>query len=176
MAASPNASVNILIAVTALGALLYILYMYSQNSAAPALEGMTNMPAPGDQMIPSDPAAASWRAVDYPEATNGVPETVPNDCFPKDRLDPEDLLPKDAANDKWAQVNPAGQGGVADQNFLNAGHHAGVNTVAGSLRNANLSIRSEPPNPRARVSPWMESTIEPDLNRRAFEIGSSGSC
>lgn len=95
----------------------------------------------------------------------------PADCFPKDKLTADDLLPKDAANSKWAQVNPAGQGDVKDKNFLNAGFHAGVNTIGSSLRNANRQLRSEPPNPQMQVSPWMQSTIEPDLSRRPLEIG-----
>ena len=66
-----------------------------------------------------------------------------------------------------------GQGEVGDQNFLNAGHHIGINTVGQTLRNANLQLRSEPPNPQVKVSPWGQTTIEPDSNRRAMEIGGS---
>lgn len=92
-------------------------------------------------------------------------------CYPRDRLTAEDLLPKDAANSKWAQLNPAGQGDVHDQNFLTAGYHVGVNTQGQSLRNANYQLRSEPANPQQAVSPWNIATIEPDVNRRALEIG-----
>jgi hypothetical protein len=96
--------------------------------------------------------------------------TFPRDCFPKDKLTPEDLLPKNAANSKWAQVNPAGQGDVKNQNFLTSGYHVGVNTVGTTLRNANMQIRSEPPNPQNKVSPWNQTTIQPDLNRKPLEI------
>lgn len=95
--------------------------------------------------------------------------SVPKDCFPKDQLAPQDLLPTDT-NSTWAQVNPAGQGNIGDNNLLTAGHHVGINTVGQTLRNANLQLRSEPPNPQMKVSPWMQSTIEPDTNRRAMEI------
>lgn len=95
---------------------------------------------------------------------------LPKDCYPKDQLTPSELLPGDP-NTKWAQVNPSGQGDLKDQNFLNAGHHLGVNTVGQSLRNSNLQLRSEPPNPQVKVSPWMQTTIEPDTNRRPMEIG-----
>ena len=94
----------------------------------------------------------------------------PKDCFPKDQLSPAELLPGDA-NSTWAQVNPAGQGSLGDQNFLNAGFHVGVNTVGQTMRNANLQLRSEPPNPQVKVSPWLQSTIEPDTNRKPMEIG-----
>jgi len=95
---------------------------------------------------------------------------LPNDCFPKDQLSAAELLP---GNDdsQWAKVNPTGQGELGEQNFLSAGFHIGVNTVGQSLRNANLQIRSEPANPQVKVSPWQQTTIEPDTNRRPLEAG-----
>lgn len=117
---------------------------------------------PAEEIKQSD-----FRTVDFSESK------LPSDCFPRDRLTAEDLLPSDAANSKWAQVNPAGQGDVSNQNFLSAGWHVGINTVSGSLRNANLQLRSEPPNPRGSW-PIMNSTIEPDLIRKPLEIG--GDC
>jgi len=100
-------------------------------------------------------------------------EPYPRDCFPRDKLTPDDLLPKDAANSQWAKVNPAGQGDVKNQNFLTAGYHVGINSTGSTLRNANMQIRSEPPNPQQKVSPWMQTTIEPDLNRQPLEINGS---
>lgn len=94
----------------------------------------------------------------------------PNDCFPKDQLNPAELLPGNA-NSTWAQVAPNGQGELGDMNFLSAGYHTGINTVGSSMRNPNLGLRSEPPNPVVQVSPWMQSTISPDLSRRGLEIG-----
>jgi len=91
------------------------------------------------------------------------------DCYPKDQLSPEDLLPGDA-NSMWAKNTPS-TGDLKDQNFLTAGYHTGVNTVGQSLRNANRQLRSEPPNPQVKVSPWMQTTIDPDMNRRPLEIG-----
>ena len=111
---------------------------------------------------------ADFNAVAGGSALTASPDAV---CFPRDRLTGEDLLPKDAANTKWAQMNPAGQGDVRDQNFLTAGYHIGVNTVGQTRRNANYQLRSDPPNPQVPVSPWNISTIEPDLNRRPLEIG-----
>ena len=111
---------------------------------------------------------SDFNAVAGGSALTASPDAV---CFPRDRLTGEDLLPKDAANTKWAQMNPAGQGDVRDQNFLTAGYHIGVNTVGQTRRNANYQLRSDPPNPQVPVSPWNISTIEPDLNRRPLEIG-----
>jgi len=56
-------------------------------------------------------------------------------------------------------------------NMLDAGFHVGVNTIGQSLRNANRQLRAEPPNPQVQVSPWMMSSIGPDLLRRPLEDG-----
>lgn len=121
---------------------------------------------PQNTVQPSEEQATSMsRPLDYNA------QKLPSDCFPKDRLTPEDLLPQDAANSKWAQVNPAGQGDVRDQNFLTAGALVGIDTVGSSLRNASYDLRSEMPNPRG-VWPIMNSTIEPNLFRKSLEIGS----
>lgn len=98
------------------------------------------------------------------------PNQFPKDCFPKDQLTPGELLPGDSSS-KWAQSVPNNQGELGDQNFLTAGYHIGVNTVGQTLRNANRQLRSEPPNPQLKVSPWLQTTIEPDINRRPMEIG-----
>jgi hypothetical protein len=81
-----------------------------------------------------------------------------------------DLLPY-AADTQHDQLVPNGQGSIWDGANLNAGHHLGVDTVGSSLRNPNLQLRSEPPNPRVKVSPWNQSTIGVDLSHKHFEIG-----
>lgn len=60
---------------------------------------------------------------------------------------------------------------LANQTFLSSrsGGIIGTDTIAGSNRNANQSIRSEPPNPLGLVGPWNLSTIYPDLLRRPLE-------
>ena len=96
-------------------------------------------------------------------------EQQPVQCYPRDTLSAADLLPRDAASSPFAQVNPAGQGNSDGQNFLTAGSLIGIDTVGQSLRNANVQLRSEPPNPQVKVSPWMQTTIGPDMARRPLE-------
>ena len=99
---------------------------------------------------------------------------VPSSCTHNSTItNPSELLPKDQ-NTQWAQLNPAGKGELANVNLLKAGYHIGIDTVGQSLRNANLQIRSEPPNPQLYVGPWNTSTIEPDFMRPPLEIGSGG--
>ena len=91
-------------------------------------------------------------------------------CFPKSQLTPDDLLPTNECN-VWSKSNPAGAGSLADRNFLQAGWATGISSVGSTLRNANLQLRSEPPNPQVSVSPWMQSSISPDLERKPLELG-----
>lgn len=90
-------------------------------------------------------------------------------CVQMDTVSPEDLLPNANSENVWD--TPANPGDISGANFLDAGHHLGVNTVGQSLRNANRQLRSEPANPQVKVSPWLQTTIEPDCNRRPMEIG-----
>ncbi len=144
-----------------------------------------------DDIMASDPTGNSYDAIveEEEEVQNNVVQqddeeeygitqgTLATDaqtnCFPKDRLTSDDLLPQ-GANSKWAQVNPTGAGEITDQNFLTAGYHIGINTVGQSLRNANLQLRHEPPNPQIPVSPWGISTIEPDSRMNGLmDIGAA---
>lgn len=79
------------------------------------------------------------------------------------------LLPKDAVNvsDDWNVNTP---GSLEDKNFLEAGHHFGVDTVGSSHKNANYQLRAEPIIPRVKISPFMNSSIMPDDIRRGFEM------
>lgn len=118
---------------------------------------------------PSDPNGNEVFAT-----ANGVQTSmpgVPSSCSQPNIQNPAELLPKDS-NSQWAQLNPSGKGELANVNLLKAGYHIGIDTVGQSLRNANLQIRSEPPNPQLSVGPWNNSTIEPDFMRVPLELGS----
>jgi hypothetical protein len=95
---------------------------------------------------------------------------IPSSCSNTNIQNPAELLPNDT-NSQWAQLNPSGKGELANINLLKAGYHIGIDTVGQTLRNANLQIRSEPPNPQLNVGPWNQSTIEPDFQRVPLELG-----
>ena len=69
-----------------------------------------------------------------------------------------------------ATVNKIGK--LSNINLLKSGYHIGIDTVGQSLRNANLQMRSEPPNPQLNTGPWNQTTITPDFQRVPLEIGS----
>lgn len=83
------------------------------------------------------------------------------------------LLPKEPVNQEDFGSFSA-ESILSGQNFLDPRAQIGYpETVGGTLRNANLQLRSEPPNPREPISIFNLSTIVPDTMRPAFEIGSA---
>ena len=147
-----------------------LAYLDMQNRTADAAsQGIGNIRA-------SDPLGnETFRPVQQVDVsqTPEVQETQKAaQCTPRDRLTSADLLPLDA-NSKWAELNPQCGGDIQDQNYLTAGYHIGINTVGQSMRNANLQLRYEPPNPQIPVSPWQIRIIEPD--QRVHGLLDSGS-
>jgi hypothetical protein len=132
---------------------------YKNNNTQPSAGGVRPSDPNGNEVF----ASAAGVQTSMP----GIPST----CSQPSIQNPAELLPKDS-NSQWAQLNPSGKGELANVNLLKAGYHIGIDTVGQSLRNANLQIRSEPPNPQLSVSVWNNSTISPDYNRVPLEIGS----
>jgi len=124
---------------------------------------------PNRAVQPSEPLGQNevFASVNSNSATG---QGIPSACNKPNIQNPSDLLPKDK-NSQWAQLNPAGKGDLANINLLKAGYHIGIDTIGQTLRNANLQIRSEPPNPQINVGPWNLSTIEPDFMRPPLELG-----
>jgi len=66
----------------------------------------------------------------------------------------------------WDVVDTAA---LANQDFLAPTQQIGVDTVLSSLRNPSLDLRNSIPNPINVVSPWLNTTISPDLQRRPLD-------
>lgn len=81
------------------------------------------------------------------------------------------LLPKEDPRfeDDFSEFAPKASD-LTSANFLQSDR---MTMSSNTTRNANVGLRSEPPNPRNVVTPWMMSTIEPDLTRKPLEIGSN---
>lgn len=78
-----------------------------------------------------------------------------------------DLLPKPTSGSTdFGEFAPKDLG---SQNFLDASKFIGVDTQGSSLRNANYSLRRDPPIPRSDIGPWAQSTIEADLYRKTLD-------
>jgi hypothetical protein len=160
--------------------LIYVIYNYSSNKSLMP-ENMesqnkrrgsssSNMMSHSSGQPPSGANDGTF-FVDYApvNSADGNMAGMPSNCSSQNTNTPSDLLPSDN-NSGWG-LKPMGTGDFMGVNFLNAGYLIGVDTIGSSLRNANLQIRSEPPNPQLVVSPWMNTTIEPDVFRQPLEIG-----
>ena len=166
---------GILIAIVALY-ILYQLYKNLMNKGYTGYEMMSQERKPAYNnyaSAPSGPQAAQESGNEVYSSVGGSMQSsnmgLPPSCSTSNQ-NPADLLPKDT-NSQWAQLNPAGKGDLANINLLKAGYHIGIDTIGQTLRNPNLQIRSEPPNPQVNVGPWNLSTIEADFMRPPLELG-----
>jgi hypothetical protein len=168
--------------VVVVAALLYYFFVYSKKenfeSPAPVSKKMKEKDEESGDMDSDVEGEKVMNSSDNTQMEATMTETFQNENDVQmdeqqggnKQLTAQDLLPHDNSS-QWAQVYPSGDGSLKDRNFLQAGYHIGINTVGQTLRNANLQLRSEPPCPQVKVSPWIQSTIEPDLGRKPFEIG-----
>ena len=99
---------------------------------------------------------------------------IKNDKTPSDVVDTnknnkkynaKDFLPKEI-NDEWFDTDfSQAKHDINDNKLINTDKYIiGVNTVGQSLKNASYDIRGTVPNPKTSVSPWNNSTYEPDYN------------
>lgn len=152
----------------------YIIYMFFNNLMSKGSMGSELMTQErqkaysntGGNPVPSEDVVTSgnevYSAINDPSNLSGMPPCNQN---------PADLLPSDA-NSQWAELNPSGKGELSNINLLKAGSMIGIDTIGQSLRNANLQLRSEVPNPQIPgVSIWNNSTITPDFLRPSLELG-----
>jgi hypothetical protein len=140
------------------------LGMTNSRAAAPTKEAGAAAGTGGVKPIQTSPDEQYTKVQGVATDTHGLAPS----CSGSAKIDPADLLPKDK-NSEWAKLNPHGAGELTDVNLLKSGHHIGVNTVGNTMRNANLQVRSEPPNPQGGVGPWNQTTMEPDLQRKTME-------
>jgi hypothetical protein len=167
-----------LLALLGIVVVVYAMYQYSGRKSSPSdgFNASKNSAMPSDGSMNASMGVKAANPAGQNEVYSSVTDIktssygLPPSCARGNISDPADLLPKDT-NSQWAQLNPAGAADFKNVNLLKAGYNIGIDTVGSSLRNANLQVRSEPPNPTSVVSPWMNTTIEPDLMRAPLEIG-----
>lgn len=83
-------------------------------------------------------------------------------CPPEDLFNVDKYLPQEV-NDQWWDMLPEPIS-VKNRHLINVTKPIGVNTIGNSLRNATWDLRGDVPNPKYAISPWLNSTIEPDTN------------
>lgn len=149
------------------------LYQQAVNAATPTaaqLERASNLPGGGYEFVSTVPPSGNdtiydAAAVDFgnrrAELISPCAQNAPT--FVATSLLPKMNLP---GVPSWDVVDTEA---LANQDFLSATQRIGVDTVLSSLRNPSYDIRSNIPNPINVVSPWNNSTITPDLERRPLD-------
>jgi len=75
------------------------------------------------------------------------------------------LLPKEEKQDWFDDVTPQK---IKNRHLINIYRPIGVNTVITSRKNGSLDLRGNPVNPKTFVSPFLNSSIDPDVNARGI--------
>lgn len=170
-----------LIYVVAIAVIGYLLYRYNTRSGS-SLDSMTvgyggNLNRLNGSDYAAVPAAPMGENEDYMrvDGIKSGPKGLSSSYSSEGALKAEQLLPVDN-NTQFSQLNPQGKGPLGEISLLQAGYHKGIDTQGSSMRNSNLQLRSEPTIPMTQVSPWMNSTIEPDMMRPTLEIGNQSIC
>ena len=99
-------------------------------------------------------------AVEQPVA---VPAVETKEIEAAAKADPLALLPVGKDPSKGLQEL------LQSQNLLISGFASGLHQS--NRKNGNLQLRSDPIIPKQDVSPFQQSTIQPDVFRKKFEIG-----
>lgn len=124
-------------------------------------------------IVPAGPAFSGYSAdlerdVPDPYINNqNINEFVEARARKELTLDATKLLPQET-NDEWYQ-NEFGKARfrIGGNNLINTDqYHVGVDTQGSSLKIANYDLRPRPPNPKLIISPWNNSSVEPDLNNK----------
>lgn len=112
-----------------------------------------------------------WASAYTPNGVIGFTDGIPSASFESAMAPTTSVqLPREIASDEdFGVFSP--EDVMKNQNYLDPRSHIGYpETLGGPLRNASYDLRSEPPNPRAPVSIWNNSTIVADTMRPQFEI------
>ena len=170
-----------LVYLVAFAVVSYLIYRYNARSTT-SLDTMdSTYSQPSSQMSSTNyaatPAGPIGEMEDYMkvDGSRDSAQGLSSSYSAAGALKAEQLLPLDN-NTQFSQLNPQGNGPLGGISLLNAGHHLGIDTKGSSMRNSNLQVRSEPTIPMSQVSPWMNSTIEPDMMRPTLEIGNQTVC
>lgn len=114
--------------------------------------------SPTDDLGPAlTPQPSGSVKVKTPTGWLGAPPSVSTDLLPRPEA-------KASEFGQFAPKNP-----LAEQNFIDAAKLVGTDTVGSSLKNANYSLRKDPPLKKSDVGPWLNSTIEADVLRKSLD-------
>lgn len=82
----------------------------------------------------------------------------------EDQFDIDQMLPRES-NEDWFDAEPLmTTQRIGGRTLIDPAKHIGINTVNTSNKNISYDIRGTPPVPKLMISPFNNSTIEPEYN------------
>ena len=89
-----------------------------------------------------------------------------NEVSDEQLMNSNNYLPQETSND-WFNVleEPTS---IKNRHLITASKLIGVNTIGTSKKNASRDLRGNIPAPKIQVSPWNNSSIDPDMNIRSW--------
>jgi hypothetical protein len=167
----------------------YQLYQQAVNAATPSIQQLQSISGESQMQTGNDSPLRGGVASDYapynmlghmgPENYNTEYQAVNIGNARADAISAcaqnaptfvaTSLLPKPSVPGEETWDISAPQNILATQNFLAATQQIGVDTVLSSNKNPSYDIRGDIPNPINVVSPWNQTSIIPDLERRPLQ-------
>lgn len=130
-------------------------YAHGNRNQISNLDSFFNNENPLDQ--PSNGFISSSDGKNYAVYTSGSGEKQQDD----DKFDSSTLLPQEKKD--WFD-DPQEKKQINSPHLINIYRPTAMNTIQTTLKNASWDIRGAPPNPKHVVSPWGNSSYEPDTN------------
>jgi len=169
----------------ALGGVVVVAWLISNYSAGKALVGeglemdqlrgsLGAQPPLSDSGPHGEPSVSAGGNAQPTEQVQGR-HPASESTYSESTLSAGELLPNGTIGADWAAVNPSAVGDLKGQNFLDAGYHTNtaIAGVSQTNRNASWDIRSEDPNPQAKVGPFLNTTIAPNPFKRGLDNGAA---
>jgi hypothetical protein len=116
-----------------------------------------------------DAGASLDAAFEKPAAPSSRAENVDMNKENTKKYNAADFLPKEVNSDWFDTDFSQAKVSVGDDKLINTDRYViGINTVGQSLKNASYDIRGTIANPKFTISPWNNSTYEPDFNLKSL--------
>jgi hypothetical protein len=128
----------------------------SRTDVVPTLDNTQNVPSSFNNLDATNLAGV----------TNDEVDKIVNERAQKQlEFNNTDLLPQEVNKDWFESDFSNARIKIGNDNLINTDRYmVGINTVGQSLKNPSYDLRPSPPCPKVTVSPWNQSTIEPDFN------------
>jgi hypothetical protein len=138
---------------------------YIPSASVNKAPSMQNNFEPSDESIFDNLGTTLNDAFAPPIPTGTNTDTVDFKKQNMDNYNAKDFLPNEI-NDEWFETDfSLAKYQLNDDKLINTERYIiGINTVGQSLKNASYDIRGTIPNPKFVISPWNNSTYEPDFN------------